>query len=153
MAKKTEKRLAQWDQQLFESRHFLFSTAAEFDEWCRKIRAGDIGGVSQSISRAAKFFNLDEKRPAQRKLLFCILADVLFGSGRIGRPKGRTKWAHANLLRLLRDYVEVTKGGSARISDVKAAIKIKESFREHYQHFQPETLRKRLLEARRIREQ
>ncbi|HEV2626788.1 MAG TPA: hypothetical protein VGV62_17060 [Xanthobacteraceae bacterium] len=112
-----------------------------------------LGTSGECHNQSPAFFNLDEKRPAQRKLLFFILADVLFGSGRIGRPKGRTKWAHANLLRLLRDYVEVTKGGSARISDVKAAIKIKESFREHYQHFQPETLRKRLLEARRIREQ
>ena len=52
MAKKTEKRLAQWDQQLFESRHFLFSTAAEFDEWCRKISGwGHRGSVTINLPR------------------------------------------------------------------------------------------------------
>jgi hypothetical protein len=144
MAKnKAKKRLAGWDHRLWEMRAFLFSTTEEFDDWCREARSTDVSG--KALSRAAKFFHLDLKKPAHQKILLFILADILFGDpDRMGRPK---KW-QGQTYQLIRDRTQATNGDES-ISDVKAAEMMKQQFRERYRHDQPETLRKRLSAARR----
>ena len=144
MARKDKaKKLAGWDQRLFEIRTLLFFTAEEFDDWCREVQSTDVCG--KALSKAAKFFHLDERKRTHQKLLLFILADVLFGnSGPTGRPK---KWADRTV-ELLLDRAQVTSGDE-RVSDSAAAVMMKQQFRERYRHDDPKVLRKQLSAARR----
>jgi hypothetical protein len=155
MVKKTGKRLAGWNRQLFELRHFCFSTAQEFDEWCGGYPY--VPEVSQALARAAKFFHLDEKKAVHRNLLLYILADIFFGDPRwTGRPKRKTRWHEKALAQLAHDCDEVRKNKHGT-SDKKAAEIIKKLHPERYRHTSSEMIRQRLpkarkaVEARRLR--
>jgi hypothetical protein len=145
MAKKAEKRLASWDQHLFELREFCFYGVDDFDEWAGRFLEEPMNFLS--LSRASKFFHLDAKKPAHRELLLGIFADILFGKRRRGRPARRTKWNVKVLEQLWNDLAEV-KEIKPEISDAKAAQIIKNKHRDRYRHTSPEMLRQRLGEAR-----
>ena len=114
-----------------------------FDGWNR----GPLWSIP-AVRRAARAFELDEKRRGHRNLLLVVLADILFGEPRrAGRPRKPTKWNRAGLIRLRDDYNELLSGNPP-ISDKAAAEKIKEKFPDRYRHVQAGALRRRLPEAR-----
>jgi len=100
------------------------------------------------LEKAATFFGLDLRIPAQRELLLVILADVLFFESKKGRPSGQKgKWDRLTLIQLAVDCNKV-KEDIPRISDRKAAGLIKDRFRERYKHVSVEMIRQKLKIAR-----
>src|SRR4029453_13347281 len=63
------------------------------------------------LSKAADFFGLDLSKSEQRALLLDILADVIFGEQKKGRPPAKkAKWDRLRLIQLAVDCNKVKAG-------------------------------------------
>jgi hypothetical protein len=100
------------------------------------------------LSKAADFFGLDLSKSEQRALLLDILADVIFGEQKKGRPPAKkAKWDRLRLIQLAVDCNKV-KAETPGISDKKAASIIKHNFSNRYKHASAEMIRQYLADAR-----
>jgi len=79
-----------------------------FDSWT------DAGGPLPALSRAARYFGLHLVEPAEQSLLLHILADVVFGDRKRGRPRSnKGKWDVLTLIQLAIDCNKIKEGGPA----------------------------------------
>jgi hypothetical protein len=100
------------------------------------------------LSKAADFFGLDLSKSEQKALLLEILADVVFGEEKKGRPRTqKRKWDRLTLIQLAVDCNKV-KAETPGISDKKAAGLIKDQFPVRYKHASAEMIRQYLADAR-----
>ena len=107
----------------------------------------------QQLLNALEFFSLDLSNQAHLDLLLVILADVVFGEQKKGRPPDKKrKWDTLKLIQLAVDCNKV-KGDMPKISDAKAAQLIKDRYRSRYKHASGEMIRQYLYDARRWLEQ
>jgi hypothetical protein len=114
-----------------------------FDSWT------DAGGPPPALSEAAKYFDLQLGKPAEQSLLLHILADVVFGERKRGRPRTKKgKWDVLTLIQLAIDCNKI-KEETPGISDKKAVGEIKRRYRERYKYATSEMMRQRLRPARR----
>jgi|SRR5262249_14636419 len=114
-----------------------------FDEWWT-----DRCMPPPGLSKAADFFGLDLSKSEQRQLLLNILADVVFGEQKKGRPRAKKrKWDVLTLIQLAVDCNKV-KAEAPGISDKKAAGLIKNHFSGRYKHASAEMIRQYLADAR-----
>jgi len=114
-----------------------------FDSWT------DAGGPPPGLSRAAKYFDLQLREPAEQSLLLHILADVVFGERKKGRPPTKKgKWDVVTLIQLAIDCNKI-KEETPGISDKKAVCEIKSRYLERYKFATLEMMRQRLGPARR----
>jgi hypothetical protein len=104
----------------------------------------------RGLSRAARFFGLDQENPTHRMVLLYILAEVVFYEVPKGRPRGTTKWDKNRLLELAA-HADVLRKRTGRVSDKDAAKELKNVFDDEYRHDSPETIRQRLPDASRVR--
>jgi hypothetical protein len=133
-------RLKEWQKNLRMDRSFLFSTAEEFEEWCKETTSDQ----RQPIRRAAKFFHLDHKNPAHMALLLRILASVIFSYRKRGRPRRKKKWDDNRLCKL-----GAHRAALETPNDTQAAAEIKRLYPAEYGHDSAMTIRQRLPAARR----
>jgi hypothetical protein len=94
---------------------------ARFSSWDYKRR-------TESLAEAARFFRLDLNDVRQREKLLYLLADIVFGRGKKGRPRGsKSSW---NLIRLgdLGQIYEEMRRQRPNDSDAEIARRIN---REH----------------------
>jgi len=101
----------------------------------------------EALSRAEKHFGLDSKHDQDRLRLLYILADIVFGVGRPGRPRDSKKWASDRLVQLHEDHIEVKKD-LPKLSNGKAAAEIKKRYPDRYKDTSAEMMRQMLREAR-----
>jgi hypothetical protein len=103
-------------------------------------------GHNSGLSKATKFFGLDQDNPTHRAVLLHILADVVFHEAPKGRPKGAAKWTTEKLFLLgIRAYALRKRLGSLKGND--AANELKMLFKDDYRHDSIETIRQRLRDA------
>src|SRR5262249_19876778 len=112
-----------------------------FDSWTD-------AGPPAALSEAAEYFGLDLAKSAEQALLLHILADIVFGERKKGRPRtNKGKWDVARLIQLAIDCNKI-KEDSPGISDKKAVGEIKSRYRERYKYATSEMMRQRLGLAR-----
>jgi hypothetical protein len=146
-----EGRLIEW-LKAFEWRHDLALTRARPDVGSPEAiersfsRLAEKTGVESGVSRAARFFGLDQEKPTHRALLLHILAEVVFYEPPKGRPKGSAKWSTEKLFLLgIRASALRKRLGSLKGND--AAKELKMLFKDDYRHDSIETVRQRLRDA------
>jgi hypothetical protein len=100
----------------------------------------------EALSRAEKHFGLDRKNEHDRLHLLYILADIVFGVGRRGRPPASKKWKSNKLWQLAKDHIAVKKD-LPKLSNTKAAEQIKKRYPDRYKHTSAEMVRQMLPEA------
>jgi hypothetical protein len=104
----------------------------------------------ESVAAAAKHFRLDPNDARQREKLLWLLADVVFGRGKKGRPKGSsTSWGatrRGNRLVILGEIYDRKKRVNPKLSDTKIAKLIKEEH-ELFENDDVEQIRQRLRKA------
>lgn len=100
----------------------------------------------EALSRAEKEFDLDLRKDRDRLQLLHILADIVFGVEKRGRPRGKKKWDSWRLWQLAvdRGYFNLWD-----LSDKKAVVEIKKRHPERYRDTSAEMMRQMLQEARR----
>jgi hypothetical protein len=99
----------------------------------------------ESVAAAAKHFGLDPNDARQREKLLWLLADVAFGRGKKGRPKGsKTSWG-SRFLTLGGIYAQ-KKYKNPNLSDAKIAKLIK-SEHDEFKNDDVEQIRQRLRAA------
>jgi len=99
----------------------------------------------ESVAVAAKRFGLDSKDARQREKLLWVLADVVFGRGKRGRPKGsKTSWGRR--LFILGEIYQQKKNENPKPSDAKIAKLIKNEHAE-FKNDDAEQIRQRLRMA------
>jgi hypothetical protein len=103
--------------------------------------------TSEALSSAEKHFGLDSNDDQDRLRLLYILADIVFGVGRRGRPRDSKKWASDRLVQLHEDHIEVKKD-LPKLSNSKAAAEIKKRYPDRYKDTSAEMMRQMLREAR-----
>ena len=110
-------RLEWYREELDQTRHYfrdLPLTASVFDG--QEPFTG-----KQQLLKAGEFFGLDLSNQAHLDLLLVILADVVFGEQKKGRPPAKKrKWDRLKLIQLAVDCNKV-KEDMPKISDAKAA--------------------------------
>jgi len=110
-----------------------------------KARYGFYQQEPESVAIAAKRLGLDLNDARQREKLLWLLAEVVFGQGKKGRPWGsRTSWGH-RLVSLGRIYDE-KKYKNPKLSDAKIARLIKQEHKE-FKNDDPDQIRQRLRAA------
>jgi hypothetical protein len=144
-------RLKDYRQALDQIRHLFpdlrLTPLCFFEEWWT-----DRCMPPPGLSKAADFFGLDLSKSEQRALLLDILADVIFGEQKKGRPPTKKrKWDALTLIQLAVDCNKV-KAEAPGISDKKAAGIIKDHFPRRYKHASPEMIRQYLMGARSLLE-
>jgi hypothetical protein len=102
---------------------------------------------TDELRKAAKYFDLDPRKPTEAAILLRILAGVIFETREPKRPKGSKKWDERRLFRLCCHHMLV-EDEIPNISDRMAGLEIKKRFPEHYRHDDPKTIQKRLPAAR-----
>jgi hypothetical protein len=99
----------------------------------------------ESVAAAAKHFGVDPNDARQREKLLWLLADIVFGRGKKGRPRGsRTSWGH-RLVTLGGLYRE-KKYENPKLTDAKIAMLIKQEHAK-FKNDDPDQIRQRLREA------
>jgi hypothetical protein len=127
--------------------------AKRLDRWTHDIRRWNgtsftLGQHSiEALSKAQKHFGLDLENDRDRRNLLYILADIVFGVGKRGRPRYSKKWDYYRLLRLAEDRIEVERV-LPKLSDRKAATEIKKRHPDRYKDTSAEMMRQMLREAR-----
>jgi hypothetical protein len=137
------------DEALAEWRRRIVSFNAPISPEMVRPLVGDLEGKPWGpLADAFDYFGLDSKNPSHRDLLLFVLASEVFGKrpGR-GRPRGSRTWDWDQLFDLGMAYFQVM-ARRPEISDREAATEIKG--RAEYQHIEPDTIRQRLPEARKI---
>jgi hypothetical protein len=103
-------------------------------------------GIDQkSLALAGQFFSLDPDKPNMRDILLYILADVLFGTRKTGRPSAsNTAWTLERYFRLCQLY-HLKKHENPKLSKAKIA----ELIREHkeFKNDDPEQIRQHIGRA------
>jgi hypothetical protein len=103
----------------------------------------------ESVAAAAKHFELDPNDARQREKLLWLLADVVFGRGKKGRPKGSsTSWDSKRLCSLAAIYAE-KKYENPKLSDAKIAKLIKDEH-EEFKNDDAQQIRQRLRWAEEV---
>src|SRR5262245_32409905 len=106
------------------------TVAKRLKQWKADVRKWKEAGTWEThqrhitaLSKAREYFGLDVRQEEDR--LLYILADVVFGSGRPGRPQGSKKWSKIRLLQLANDRLEIKRDFS-ELKDSQAAPEIKQ---------------------------
>lgn len=85
------------------------------DQWTNDIRRWN--GTSftlqqrsiEALSRAEKHLGFDLRNDQDQLRLLHVLADIVFGVGKRGRPRYRKKWDFDRLVQLAEDRIEVKR--------------------------------------------
>jgi hypothetical protein len=114
----------------------------------RGFDEGDIWSAidRKSLDQAGRFFRANLANPAARDMLLHILADVLFGSRKKGRPTGSyTAWDIARYFGNLLPLYYEKKRDNPKLSQAKIAELICEH--KEFKYNSPEQVRQRLVFA------
>src|SRR5262245_8884596 len=132
---KKDVRLAKWQEALRQEKLYREALHLGLEHIANSPR------LHKGVTAAYKYFKLDPKNPLHTKILLGILADVCFQSRR--RTK---KWDDFRYVLLARCF-EVIDREREGVSDNEAAKHIQREF-SGFKHLMPDTLRRRLPEAR-----
>jgi len=81
-------------------------------------------GDDKTLEAAALFFGLDLTNQTESEFLLRLLAFLIFGEGKAGRPPRSKKWQGDELTSLAESYHSI-KRENPRMSDVKIAEQIR----------------------------